>query len=171
MAGAKSSLMFLKFQYLPAPRSHACSKHMLTDKRTGFAKGFPISGRKSARWSGTMRLFTKGKKKYFHTYSKWFSQINQWSVQCGLLIKASRGKWIPPEHSTILTKLLWPNQPDADCPWGQLSLLVSPWGSVLSPKLEGGFSLTFQTGLVTGSWNNWLGTAKEQTRNPYCLCD
>lgn len=62
MAGAKSSLMFLKFQYLPAPRSRACSKHMLTDKRTGFAKGFPISGRKSARWSGTMRLFTKGKK-------------------------------------------------------------------------------------------------------------
>jgi hypothetical protein len=39
-------------------------------------------------------------------------------------------------------------------PLGAAFIVESPWGSVLSPKLEGGFSVNFQTLLVIGNWNN-----------------
>lgn len=47
-------------------------------------------------------------------------------------------------------------------PLGAALIVETPWGSVLSPELEGGFSTNFQTLLVIGSWNTWLGTARNK---------
>lgn len=106
--------------------------------------------------------------KVIHKRKKNISVLNQnyfHSATNGVYNVAHRSK--PTENGSLqnsdsINKTVVTTSTGRRLPLRTAFIVESPWGSVLSPKLEGGFSVNFQILLVIGSWNNWLGTAKNK---------
>lgn len=141
--------------------------HLLTDRRY---LGTSNLRKRVSMLEWNCEVSHKRKKKFFLYLLKNYFH----SSTSGVYNVAHRSK--PKENRSLqnsdnINKTVVTTSTGHRLPLGAAFIVLLPWGSVLSPKLEGGFSVNFQTWLVIDSWNNWLGTAKNKLENAYCFCD